>query len=102
MLGYLYFADEKGSVPTVKADIIKGGLSLGMIAGQLGFGLLGDALGRKRVYGKELMITMFGTLMVIVAPKRMSQNAIVAWVSVFRVVTGIGIGGGIYIFGQYF
>ena len=28
MIGYLYFADEDGAVPTVPSDVIKGGLSV--------------------------------------------------------------------------
>jgi len=43
MIGYLYYEDEKNSVPTLPADVIKAGLSIGMIVGQLTFGLLGDA-----------------------------------------------------------
>lgn len=71
----------------------RGGLSLGMIAGQIAFGVLGDALGRHRVYGIELIVTMFGTLMTILLPWRgLSHTDIVAWIAVFRVVTGFGIG----------
>ena len=94
MIGYLYYADDGSAVPTVPSDVIKGGLSLGMIVGQLSFGLFGDALGRHKIYGKELILTIFGTLMVIVAPPKLSHSGIVAWLSVFRVVTGFGIGGG--------
>jgi PHS family inorganic phosphate transporter-like MFS transporter len=95
ILGYLYFQDDKSAVPAANSDIMKGSLSLGMIVGQIGFGLLSDTLGRKAVYGKELIITLFGTLMVILLPwKGLSQQAITAWVSVFRVVSGIGIGAG--------
>ena len=95
MLGYLYFKDKKNAVPTVSADVIKGSLSLGMICGQLFFGIFGDALGRHSVYGKELMVTIFGTLMVILLPwGDISHQSVIAWVAVFRVVTGIGIGGG--------
>lgn len=65
-----------------------------MIVGQLGFGLFGDALGRHKVYGKELMLTIFGTLMLIVAPTGLSHSGVVAWLAVFRIVTGFGIGGG--------
>lgn len=57
MIGYIYYQDNGDKVPTVPSDVIKGGLSLGMIVGQLGFGLFGDALGRHKVYGKELMIS---------------------------------------------
>ena len=38
MIGYLYFEDEGGAVPTVPADVIKGGLAVrlfGFILSQL-------------------------------------------------------------------
>ena len=95
MIGYIYFKENKGSVPTIKGDEIKGALSLGMIFGQLCFGLFGDALGRRKVYGKELLFTSFGTLMVILLPwKGLSRTGVVTWIAVWRVVTGVGIGGG--------
>lgn len=95
ILGYLYFEDHDSSVPSVDSDIMKGGLSLGMIVGQVLFGLLGDARGRHAVYGKELIITLCGTMLVILLPwKGMSIEGIVAWISVFRVLTGVGIGAG--------
>ncbi|KAH8697400.1 major facilitator superfamily domain-containing protein [Talaromyces proteolyticus] len=93
ILGYLYFENDKNTVPTVDSDVIKGCLSLGMIVGQLAFGTLGDAWGRHTIYGKELILTMFGTLMVVLLPwKNFTPTAVTAWVSVFRVVTGFGIG----------
>lgn len=95
VLGYLYFENDKGKVPSADSDIMKGSLSLGMIVGQIGLGLLGDAWGRRAIYGKELMVTLFGTLMVVLLPwKGLSPSAITAWVSVFRVVAGVGIGAG--------
>ena len=95
MIGYLYFKDDKGTVPTIKGDIIKGSLSIGMVCGQLFFGIFGDALGRHRVYGKELILTIFGTLMVILLPwGNLSHDSVVTWLAVFRVVTGMGTGGG--------
>jgi PHS family inorganic phosphate transporter-like MFS transporter len=95
ILGYLYFQDSKGTVPAVDSDVIKGSLNLGMVVGQLSFGVLGDAWGRHTIYGKELLLTMFGTLMVILLPWRsFSTTAVTTWVSVFRVVTGVGIGAG--------
>lgn len=41
---------------------IKTATSLGAIFGQIGFGFLGDVLGRKRMYGVELMIIIATTL----------------------------------------
>lgn len=95
MLGYLYFNDEKNKIPTFSGDLIKASLSIGMIMGQLCFGIFGDALGRHRIYGKELMFTIFGTFMVILMPwKNFSHSDVLGWMSVFRVVTGFGTGGG--------
>lgn len=94
MIGYVYYKDDKGSVPTLSQDAIKGGLSIGMIIGQLGFGLFGDALGRHKIYGKELLFTIVGTLLVICMPPKLSHEGVVAWMTTFRVLTGVGIGGG--------
>lgn len=65
-----------------------------MIIGQLGFGLFGDALGRPKIYGKELILTILGTLLLIVASTGLDHAGIVAWMTTFRIVTGMGIGGG--------
>ena len=64
-----------------------------MTIGQLSFGLFGDALGRHKVYGKEL-ITILGTLLVVTAPPHLSHSGIVAWLAMFRIITGMGTGGG--------
>ncbi|KAL5336933.1 major facilitator superfamily domain-containing protein [Aspergillus crustosus] len=89
ILGYLYFQESEGSVPAVDSDIMKGGLSLGMVVGQIVFGVLGDAWGRHNIYGKELLITIFSILLVILMPwKGMSPRDVTAWVAVWRVVTG--------------
>lgn len=59
------------------------------------FAILGDTIGRHKVYGRELIITMFGTLMCVLLPwKVLSHEAIIAWMSVWRAVTDFGIGGG--------
>jgi PHS family inorganic phosphate transporter-like MFS transporter len=69
---------------------------MGMIAGQISFGLLGDTLGRHRVYGRELIVTTIGTILCILLPwKGLSHKGVITWMSVFRVVTGFGIGGGL-------
>lgn len=101
MIGYLYFDDEKNKIPTISGDLIKSGLAIGMVCGQVGFGVFGDALGRHRIYGKELMLTIFGTLMVILMPwGHISHESVLAWMTVFRIVTGFGTGGGKVIVGE--
>ncbi len=95
VLGYLYFQENDSEVPSVNSDIMKGGLSLGMIVGQVFFGLLSDTWGRQAVYGRELMVTLLGTLLVILLPwNGFSIQDITAWISIFRVLTGVGIGAG--------
>lgn len=95
VLGYLYFQENDSEVPSVNSDIMKGGLSLGMIVGQVLFGLLSDTWGRQAVYGRELMVTLLGTLLVILLPwNGFSTQDITAWISIFRVLTGVGIGAG--------
>lgn len=98
IIGYLYYSDTKASIPTFSGDLIKAGMAIGMVCGQLLFGIFGDALGRHRVYGKELMLTIFGTLLLILMPwgdrADFSHQSVVAWLTVFRVVTGFGTGGG--------
>ncbi|TPX12504.1 uncharacterized protein E0L32_000681 [Thyridium curvatum] len=93
MLAYVYFQDANYKIPTISNNIMKGGLSIGMILGQVMFGVFGDAFGRHAIYGRELMLTMVGTLLVITAPPQLGHGGIVAWVAVFRVVTGFGVGG---------
>jgi PHS family inorganic phosphate transporter-like MFS transporter len=78
--------------------VIKGGLNLGMVVGQLLLGVLSDVMGRHTIYGKELLLTIFGTLLVILLPwKGMAPRSITAWIAVFRVLTGVGIGAGEYV-----
>ncbi|KAK5698965.1 hypothetical protein LTR97_006614 [Elasticomyces elasticus] len=94
ILGYLYYDDNKNKVPTIPQDVIKGALSIGMIFGQIGFGLFGDALGRHKIYGKELILTIMGTLLLILMPwHNFGHTGVVAWMFCFRFVTGVGIGG---------
>ena len=70
-----------------------------MIGGMLTFGIFGDALGRHKVYGKELAFTLTGVFMVVLTPwKGFSQQSVIAWLTFWRVFTGFGIGGGEPIF----
>jgi PHS family inorganic phosphate transporter-like MFS transporter len=54
MIGYTYSVDTKNTIPVNQGDSIKGALAIGMIFGQIIFGSFGDAIGRHRIYGKEL------------------------------------------------
>ncbi|KAF9210915.1 Inorganic phosphate transporter pho84 [Podila verticillata] len=60
MLGIIYF--NGGALPSDLDLGIKVAASVGTFMGQIGFGYLADRLGRKRMYGIELMIIIVATL----------------------------------------
>lgn len=64
MLGIVYWqgTPTKGSIPSNSDTAIKVATSGGTVLGQLGFGYLADVVGRKRMYGLELIIIIFATL----------------------------------------
>lgn len=43
----------------------KAAANIGCVVGQLGFGAAGDIFGRKAVYGKEMMIVIVSTILLI-------------------------------------
>ncbi|KAJ3537525.1 hypothetical protein NMY22_g5555 [Coprinellus aureogranulatus] len=55
---------------------------------------LADALGRQRVYGKELMLIIFATIMTLTTPTgQLSPDASLIYLGVWRIILGIGVGG---------
>ncbi|KAJ1645308.1 hypothetical protein J3B02_001342 [Coemansia erecta] len=97
IMGYVYYAnaegDAKNSTPT-KIDMwIKGSTQLGCIIGQFVFGYLSDRLGRKRIYGVELIIIIVCTIGGSFAGNT-ARGLSVYWILfIWRFVLGIGIGG---------
>jgi PHS family inorganic phosphate transporter-like MFS transporter len=62
------------------------------VIGQVGFGILADIVGRKKMYGLELMVIIFATLAQALSsdsPGMTITGIIIFW----RVIMGIGIGG---------
>ena len=69
-------------------------LLAGSIVGQLAFGVLGDWLGRKRMYGRLLVIIMVATVLLALSAKGAEASmSISALLFVWRFCMGIGIGG---------
>jgi PHS family inorganic phosphate transporter-like MFS transporter len=60
MLALVYW--RTGSIPEKSDTAIKVSTSAGTVIGQLGFGYLADVVGRKKMYGLELMIIIAATL----------------------------------------
>ncbi|UKZ76216.1 acid phosphatase pho5 [Trichoderma virens FT-333] len=91
MLGIVYFPG-KGSMPTSSDSAIKLATSAGTVIGQVGFGIAADLVGRKRMYGLELIVIIFATIgqaLTSGSPACDVIGLIIFW----RVIMGIGIGG---------
>jgi PHS family inorganic phosphate transporter-like MFS transporter len=90
MLGYVYGAGGKLSV---NQDLgVKVATPVGTLVGQLLFGWLADVVGRKKMYGVELMIIIvatFGQALSGQAPAIHIIGVLVVW----RFLMGVGIGG---------
>ena len=68
MLGVVYWQDAslansvRGVIPPSSDTAIKVATSGGTVIGQLGFGWLADMVGRKKMYGLELILIIFSTV----------------------------------------
>ncbi|KAH0551198.1 acid phosphatase pho5 [Trichoglossum hirsutum] len=93
MLGLVFWQTKnKGKIPDSSDTGIKVATSGGTVLGQVGFGWLADIVGRKRMYGLELIIIIFATL----AQSLSSPSAaisITGLIIFWRVLMGVGIGG---------
>ncbi|KAI9787695.1 MAG: Inorganic phosphate transporter pho84 [Geoglossum umbratile] len=93
MLGLVFWQkSNKGKIPNNSDTGIKVATSGGTVIGQVGFGWLADIVGRKKMYGLELMIIIFATL----AQSLSSPSAAISVVGLiifWRIIMGIGIGG---------
>lgn len=97
MLGVVYWHDAAGKaaghIPQNSDTAIKVATSGGTVIGQLFFGALADIVGRKRMYGLELILIIFATLAQSLSSDSPSIS-IVGVIIFWRVLMGIGIGGG--------
>ncbi|KAK4126169.1 phosphate permease [Parathielavia appendiculata] len=91
MLGVVYYPGV-GSMPTTSDTAIKLATSAGTVIGQLGFGALADIVGRKRMYGLELIMIIFATLGQALTSSSPSMD-IIGVIIFWRVLMGVGIGG---------
>jgi len=92
MFGVVFWGPANKGVIDPNADTaIKVATSGGTIIGQLGFGYLADVVGRKRMYGLELIIIIFATLAQALSSSSISVS-FVGLIIFWRVVMGVGIG----------
>lgn len=97
MIGIVYWQGTSfdGAIPNKVSTGLKVATSGGTVIGQLAFGWLADVVGRKKMYGLELIIIIFATLAQALSSS--SEAITIAGVLIFwRVLMGIGIGGGMF------
>jgi PHS family inorganic phosphate transporter-like MFS transporter len=101
MLMYRLYTTTNGSgsltthsIPPGLEGFLKASANIGSVIGQFSFGYAADALGRKAVYGKELMLIILATILCLTTPTgTLSPNACIIYLSVFRILLGVGVGG---------
>ncbi|KAF2649586.1 inorganic phosphate transporter 1-4 /Pi cotransporter [Lophiostoma macrostomum CBS 122681] len=99
MLGYVYWPenrDKDNGVPEVPKAVGTAMLCAtlaGTMIGQVAFGFAADVLGRRKMYGLELVIVIAGTMLMILSSNgERNSMAIGGWLITWRVVMGLGIG----------
>lgn len=73
--------------------VLKAATNIGCIVGQILFGTLGDIYGRKIVYPAALGVAILGTVLTIAAPNSLGPAGVFIWMTIMRILMGIGIGG---------
>jgi len=92
MLGYLYGAAKGPSLNSAQSLGVKVATPVGTFCGQLLFGWLADVVGRKRMYGIELLIIIVATFGQAVSGTG-DAVSIIGVLIVWRFLMGVGVGG---------
>jgi PHS family inorganic phosphate transporter-like MFS transporter len=89
-LAYIYWPSSSSNHPQLIIDCVT---LMGSACGQALFGFLADKWGRRKLYGVELVIVIFGTLgMSQVSTGANESMSILWWIIFWRFTLGIGIG----------
>jgi PHS family inorganic phosphate transporter-like MFS transporter len=94
MLGYVYWpSSDPNIVPqvpsTVKTAMMCSTLA-GTMIGQVGFGFAADVLGRRKMYGLELVIIIVGTMFLLMSSNGERNSMHVAgWLITWRAIMGM-------------
>lgn len=90
MIGIVYaHGTDKGVLPVPSDTAIKVSTSAGTVIGQFGFGALADIVGRKRMYGLELIVIIVATLAQALSGPGPGTD-IIGLLIFWRVIMGIG------------
>jgi len=94
ILNYVVNGKLSGTIANapLEGGLLKASANIGNIVGQIGFGFLGDVFGRKGIYGIEMCIAFVATVLIIAVPLNLHKG-VFTYITIFRVLMGIGIGG---------
>lgn len=94
MLGYVYWPDHRPdgvpSVPTSIKTAMMCSTLAGTMVGQVGFGFAADLLGRRKMYGLELVIIIIGTMLLLMSSNgEKNSMAVGGWLITWRAIMGM-------------
>lgn len=98
MISYVYWpqsvdADQVPKLPSSVKTAMMCSTLAGTMIGQVAFGAAADRLGRRKMYGLELLIVIVGTMLMIMSSNGEKNSMSVAgWLIAWRAVMGLGIG----------
>ena len=94
MLGYVYWPDHRPngvpSVPTSTKTAMLCATLAGTMVGQVGVGFAADILGRRKMYGLELVIITVATMLLLMSSSgERNSMAIGGWLITWRAIMGM-------------
>ncbi|KAK9804876.1 hypothetical protein WJX72_009922 [[Myrmecia] bisecta] len=93
MIAIIYYPHLNGKLPE-SADLWLSGVALaGTLCGQVFFGILGDRLGRKKVYLLTLMLMIGATIGQSLSASPLQGVGVITIICFWRFILGFGIGG---------
>ncbi|KNG49267.1 aat family amino acid transporter [Stemphylium lycopersici] len=93
MLGYVYWStDSETEMPSVPSSVKTAMMCstlAGTMIGQIGFGFAADILGRRKMYGLELVIIIVGSMLLLMSSTGAKNSMeISGWLITWRAVMG--------------
>jgi MFS transporter, PHS family, inorganic phosphate transporter len=90
MLAYVYWPDEVSNIRLTHVNLAT---LTGTMFGQFVFGVMADKLGRKKMYGIELLLLICSSLGVVMSSEGAEKSMnVFGWLIFWRVMVGIGVG----------
>ena len=93
MIGFVYWNNktDKNGVPKVPKELATAMMCatlVGTMIGQVAFGFAADILGRRKMYGMELIIVTVGTMLMIMSSDGVENSMMVGgWLIAWRFVS---------------